>query len=184
MQDESLYFRKPQSQSELELRWLRDINHFTVRMSSAQQVNAVEVRGWNYENKQAIVETANSETTIIRTQQGKGSETANRFQVDPKMIVVDHPMFTAEEAKRMAQSLCDELGGEFIEAEARTDGNGNPEIRVGRTVNLQDLGNYSGKYYISGTRHHYFEKIYSTDFTVQGLRDGSLVSLLSPKTHL
>jgi uncharacterized protein involved in type VI secretion and phage assembly len=184
VQDNVLYFRKPQSQSTLELRWLRDMNRFNVRMSSAQQVSAVEVRGWDYENKQAIVENANSEFTITETENGKGSATANRFQAEPKMIVVDQPMFTADEAKRMAQSLCDELGGEFIEAEAKTDGNGNPEIRVGRVVNLQDLGNYSGQYYVTETRHHYYEKVYSTDFTVRGLRDGSLLSLLMPKNHL
>jgi uncharacterized protein involved in type VI secretion and phage assembly len=184
VQHETLHFRKPQSQGELELRWLRDMNHFSVRMSSAQQVNTVEVRGWDYENKQAIVETTNSEKIVTKTQQGKGSKIADRFQVSPKMIVVDQPIFTADEAQRIAQSLCDELGGEFIEAEAKTDGNGNPNIRVGRVVNLQNLDNYSGKYYITETRHHYHEKIYSTDFTVQGLRDGSWASLLSPKVRL
>ncbi|NJO78513.1 MAG: VgrG-related protein [Cyanobacteria bacterium RM1_2_2] len=184
VQDNILYFRKPQSQSTLELRWLRDINRFNVRMSSAQQVSAVEVRGWDYENKQSIVETASTEVVITETENGKGSEVANQFQSEPKMIVVDQPIFTADQAKRMAQSLCDELGGEFIEAEAQTDGNGNPEIRVGRVVDLKDLGNYSGQYYITETKHHYHEKVYSTDFTVRGLRDGSLLSLLSPKTRL
>lgn len=184
VQADVLYFRKPQSQSSLELRWLKDINQFKVRMSSAQQVNAVEVRGWDYENKQAIVETAQTEAVVTETENGKGSEVADRFQVDPKMIVVDQPIFSADEAKRMAQSLCDELGGEFIEAEAKTDGNGSPEIRVGRVVNLKDLGHYSGQYYITETRHQYHEKVYSTDFTARGLRDGSLLSLLMPKLHL
>lgn len=184
VQDGVLYFRKPQSQTQLDLRWLRDINQFQVRMSSSQQVSAVEVRSWDYANKQPIVETANAEMTMTETESGKGSEVANRFQTNPKMIVVDQPTFTADEAKRMAQSLCDELGGEFVEAEAKTDGHGNPEIRVGRVVDLKDLGNYSGQYYITETRHHYYEKVYSTDFTVRGLRDGSLLSLLTPKTHL
>lgn len=184
VQDGVLYFRKPQSQTQLDLRWLRDINQFQVRMSSSQQVSAVEVRSWDYANKQPIVETANAEMTMTETESGKGSEVANRFQTNPKMIVVDQPTFTADEAKRMAQSLCDELGGEFVEAEAKTDGHGSPEIRVGRVVDLKDLGNYSGQYYITETRHHYYEKVYSTDFTVRGLRDGSLLSLLTPKTHL
>lgn len=184
VQDGTLYFRKPQSQSQLELRWLRDISQFHVRMSSSQQVSAVEVRSWDYGNKQTIVETANSEVTITETENGKGSKVANRFQTDPKMTVVDQPVFSADEAKRIAQSLCDELGGEFIEAEAKTDGNGNPEIRAGRVVELKDLGNYSGKYYITETKHYYHEKVYSTNFTARGLRDGSLLSLLVPKTHL
>jgi uncharacterized protein involved in type VI secretion and phage assembly len=184
VQDESLYFRKPQSQASLELRWLREISQFNIRVTSAQQVDAVEVRGWDYENKRSIVETANSENTMTETENSKGSQVANHFQVTPKMIVVDQPVFTTDEAKRMAQSLCDELGGEFVYADAKMDGNGNPEIRVGRLIDIKDIGNYSGKYYVTETRHLYYEKVYSTDFRVRGLRDASLLSLLAPPTRL
>lgn len=185
VQDDQLHFRKPESRQQLELKWLRDINSFNVRVSSAQQVSTVEVRGWDYENKRSIVETASAEKVITDTENHKGSQTAGKFKIpSPKMTVVDHPVFSAAEAKRMAQSLCDELGGEFIYADAKADGNGNPQIRPGRVVKLEDMGNYSGKYYITETRHLYHEKVYSTDFNVRGLRDGHLLSMLAPSTHL
>ncbi len=185
VQDGKLHFGKPESRQELQLKWLRDINSFNVRVTSAQQVSAVEVRGWDYKNKRSIVETAQSEKVVTETENRNGSRTANQFSIgNPKMTVVDRPIFSADEAKRMAQSLCDELGGEFVYADAKTDGNGNPEIRPGRVIKLQDLGNYSGRYYITETRHLYHEKVYSTDFSVRGLRDSSLVSMLASPPRL
>jgi len=187
VQDGKLNFCKVGSRraETLDLRWLTDISHFNVRMSSAQQVSSVEVRSWDYENKQPIVQTAQSEKVLTETDQGKGSRTATKFgSVRPKMMVVDQPVFSADEAKRIAQGLCDELGGEFICADAKAEGNGNPEIRPGKLVNLRGMNKYDGKYYITETRHVYEKKVYSTDFTVRGLRDGSMLSMLTPKTHL
>ena len=185
IQDEKLHFRKPESGKTLDLIWLQDVNSFNVRVSSAQQVSSVEVRGWDYENKRSIVETANAEKIVTETENHNGSQTATKFNIpSPKMTVVDRPVFSADEAKKMAQSLCNELGGEFVYADAKTDGNGNPEIRPGRIVQFQGMGNYDGKYYITETRHFYHEKVYSTDFSVRGLRDGNLLSMLAPQTHL
>jgi phage protein D/FlaG/FlaF family flagellin (archaellin) len=187
IQDGTLYFREPKSQGSLDLEWLKDINAFNVRVSSAQQVKSVEVRGWDYKEKKAIVETANTEEVVTEvSQNGKGSESATKFQnlPAPKMIVTNQPVFSPEEAKTIAQSCCNELGAEFIYADAKADTNGNPKIRPGRVVNLKDMGKYDGKYYITETRHIYQNKVYSTHFSVRGLRDGSLLSTLTPKTPL
>jgi uncharacterized protein involved in type VI secretion and phage assembly len=185
VQDGKLNFCKAGSRSSttLDLQWLIDISHFNVRMSSAQQVSAVEVRSWDYENKQTIVETAKAEQVPTKVGWGNGSSTAGKFN-SPKMKVVDQPVFSADEAKHIAQALCDELGGEFIGADAKAGGNGNPEIRPGRFINLKDMNKYDGKYYVTETRHVYHEKVYSTDFTVRGLRDGSMLSMLTPTNHL
>ena len=82
----------------------------------------------------------------------------------------------------MAQAICNELGGEFVCADAR--GEGNPQIRVGRVANLAEMDKYDGKYYITETRHLYHQRVYTTEFTVRGLRGGNLLSVLSPKTSL
>ncbi|MHC5833487.1 MAG: VgrG-related protein, partial [Nostoc sp.] len=73
------------------------------------------------------------------------------------MTVVDKPVFSAKEAEVMAQALCDELGGEFVYADAKAEGN--PYIRPGRFVNLEKMGDrFSGKYYITETRHFYSQR--------------------------
>ncbi|MBD2308735.1 VgrG-related protein [Chroococcidiopsis sp. FACHB-1243] len=185
LQDNKLYFRQPKNNASLQLKWLDEINSFSVRATSAQQVNSVEVRSWDYSKKTLINETAKAEQVVTTTGNGKGSSTSTAFKGSkpPKMVVVDQPVANAREAKKMAQALCNELGGEFICADARADGN--PKIRPGKVVQLKGMGNrYSGKYYVTETRHLYSQNIYSTEFSVRGLQEGSLLSTLAPQTHL
>lgn len=183
VQDGKLNFRKPKVDESLELKWLENLHSFSVRVSSAQQVSEVEVRGWDYSRKQPILETAKAEKVWTETENGKGSRTSTSFKgkpPTPKMIVVDQPVFTNQEAKTIAQTFCDELGGEFVHADAKAEGN--PKIRPGKVVKVQDMGNYSGKYYVTETRHFYHEGVYTTEFSVRGLRGGDLLSMLSPQT--
>lgn len=129
IQNNKLYFRKPESNGSLTLQWLRDINSFSTRVTSAEQVSGVEVRGWDYSSKKPIIETANSERVMTATGNQLGSSTSREFELGnqpPMMTVVDQPVFVAKEAEMMAQALCNELGGEFIYADAKAVGN--PEI--------------------------------------------------------
>ena len=58
IQDNALHFAPPESRGSLDLKWLKDLNSFRVRVNSAEQVKSVEVRGWDYQEKRAIVATA------------------------------------------------------------------------------------------------------------------------------
>ncbi len=183
IKDGKLNFRKPKADSEeLTLKWLTDLHSFRIGVTSAQQVKEVEVRGWDYSQKRPIVSTAKSANVITDTQNGVGSETSNKFNGKPpipKMIVVDQPVFNPKEADAIAQSLCDELGGQFINADAKAEGN--TKIRPGTLVNLEEMGQHSGKYYITETRHLYSERVYSTEFSIRGSRGGNLLTALSPQ---
>jgi phage protein D/phage baseplate assembly protein gpV len=185
IQNDKLYFREPKSEESLNLDWLTDISSFDVRVTSAEQVSSVEVHSWDYTKKKLISETISREQLVTETGNGDGSRISKEFKMkeSPKMIVVDQPVNTTKEAKQMAQALCNELSGEFVTADAKAEGN--PKIRPGKVVALKDMGTrYSGKYYITETCHRYSNRIYKTDFTVRGLREGSLLSTLPPKTHL
>jgi uncharacterized protein involved in type VI secretion and phage assembly len=96
--------------------------------------------------------------------------------------VVDQPIESAREADALAQALYDELGGEFVCADAK--GEGNPKIRPGKLVKLRGMGQYSGDYYVTETRHLYHQGVYTTDLSVRGLRGGSLFTMLSPQAAL
>lgn len=186
VQGNELNFRKPKSQESLKLEWLVDISSFSSRITSAEQVSAVEVRSWDYTQKKLITSTARSERLVTETGNERGSSTSTEFNLNnkpPKMTVVDQPVFSAKQAEMMAQALCDELGGEFIYADAKAEGN--PKIRPGRVVTLKGIGDrYSGDYYVTETRHFYSQRIYTTNFSVRGLRGGSLLTTLSPQVHL
>jgi uncharacterized protein involved in type VI secretion and phage assembly len=182
MQENKLNFHKSKKKDDgdLELTWLKEINSFRVRVSSAEQVSSVEVRGWDYKEKKPIIATANTDQVITQNTNGKGRSVSDKFQTTPTMIVVDKPIFKEAEAKQIAQSLCNELGGEYVIADAR--GEGNPQIRAGKVVKLQDMGPYDGQYYITETRHVYHKRVYTTEFTVRGLRGGNLFTTLSTPT--
>ena len=185
VQDGKMNFRKPKANSNISLTWLKDLHSFRVRVTSAEQVKSVEVRGWDYERKEAIVSTKNVEKLLTSTDHGSGQKQSTIFNgkpTTPKMIVVDQPVFSAKEADTIAQALIDELGGEFVVADARAEGN--PDLRTGQVVQLKDMGKYSGKYYITETRHLFQDRVYSTEFSVRGLRGGDLLSTLAPSQRL
>ena len=197
VQDNKLYFRQPKNNGSLQLKWLTNISSFNVRVDSAEQVSSVEVRSWDYSRKQLISETATTEQVVTSineattTGQGvntpfnsRGSITSTAFTnfQPPKMVVVDQPVSDADEAKKMAQALCNELGQEYVYADAKADGN--PKIRPGKVVELEKMGPYSGKYYVTETRHIYSDGVYRTEFSVCGLSEGNLLSTLAPKVHL
>ncbi|MCT7980956.1 VgrG-related protein [Laspinema olomoucense] len=185
VQDGKLNFRKPKAGSTLELKWLQDIHSFRVRVSSTEQVSAVEVRGWDYKLKKPIVSKANSATVLTKTDYQEGEKTSSAFNGQPAkatMIVVDKPVFSNKEADTIAQSLCNELGGEFVQADGVAEGN--PDIRTGKVVQFADMGKYSGKYYITEARHLYQQGIYTTEFSVRGLRSDDISTTVAPESRL
>lgn len=185
IQDGKLNFRKPKVDGETKLKWLTDLHSFRVRVSTSEQVKAVEVRSWDYGQKRTIVATKNQERVMTETGNGKGSATSSKFNGKPQsptFMVVDQPVFSPKEADLMAQARCDELGGQFIYADAK--GEGNAEIRPGRVITLEEMGPHSGKYYVTETRHVYQERVYNTEFSIRGLRGGTLLTTLAKQPQL
>jgi uncharacterized protein involved in type VI secretion and phage assembly len=186
VKDGKLDFRAPTNDGGVTLTWLTNLFSFRVRVSSAEQVSSVEVRGWDYvTNKTAIVSSKTSATTLTSNSFGTGTAKASSFNgkpTSPKVTVVDQPVWAQGESDLIAQSLLNELAGEFIHADGLADGNTN--IRPGKVVTVADMGKYSGSYYVTATRHLYQERVYTTHFSVRGLRGGDLLATLSHKPRL
>jgi phage protein D len=184
IQGDNLHFKKPKMDATLRLEWGINLSEFSTRVTSAEQVSSVEVRSWDYGNKKVMSSIATSEKVVTDAGNRKGSSTSTKFDFSPpKITVVDRPVGTQKQADVMAQALCDELGGEFVYADAKSDGN--PLIRPRTVVNLWGMGEqFSGNYYITETRHVFDQRIYKTEFSVRGLRTGNLLSTLAPPVHL
>ncbi|MEM8806928.1 MAG: type IV secretion protein Rhs, partial [Cyanobacteria bacterium P01_G01_bin.38] len=85
VQDGKLNFRKPTKDETLKLEWLQDVHSFRVRVSSAEQVKSVEVRGWDYSRKEVIAETISKAKQVLTdTDNGDGNKTASSFNGKPK----------------------------------------------------------------------------------------------------
>ena len=182
VKDNKLNFCRPKSLGKLNLIWLEDIGSFHVRVNSAEQVNSVEVRGWDYQTKKAIIAEARNEKVLTKNKNGSCKKVSSKFKSTPKVTVVDRPIFSNKEAGRIAQGLYDRLAGEYVCADAT--GQGNPEIQVGKVITLSDLGKYDGQYYVTETRHLCDKRVYTTSFTIRGLKSGNLLELLSPSRNL
>ncbi|NEO88140.1 MAG: VgrG-related protein [Spirulina sp. SIO3F2] len=185
VQDEKLYFQAPTSSATVELTWRKNLYDFRVRVSSAEQISEVEVRGWDYTKKAEISSSKTSQSKVVTsTDHGEGKSKATAFTkpTSAKVLVPDRPIASSSEADTIAQALFDELSGEFVIADGRADGN--PDIRPGKAVKVSDMSTYSGTYFVTETRHIYADNTYSTEFNVRGSRGGNLLSVLSPPTRL
>jgi uncharacterized protein len=132
------------------------LKHFAPRMSSAGVVGSVTVRGWNPEKKEEIVGEAKSQ----RSRLGKTSADAASQEAFGSTVTfeVDHPIFSVEEAKAIAEAKLKEamMGYMTGEGECR----GSPEIKpglvVGITVNPDEQNDrFNGKYLVLGVTHRY-----------------------------
>ncbi|MCU0484572.1 MAG: VgrG-related protein [Anaerolineales bacterium] len=177
VQEGKLYFRKPPtSGSGGTLTWGKELTSFDPRLSTAEQVSEVEVRGWDGLQKKDIKGNASSSQTNPQIGFGKwGGEAAQKAFGKGKLILVDQPVVSKADADKLAQARLDELNGAFVEADGECFRS--PEVTAGKIVELKGLGKrFSGKYLLTNVKHTYsVERGFITTFHVRGTRTGLLV---------
>jgi phage protein D len=172
--EDQLFFRKPpQGSAELTLTWGGDLISFMPRMSLAEQVDEVIVRGWDPAKKEAVVGKAVNGRLYPKTgMEQNGSGLAKPFG-SGKRVIVDEPVISQAEADALAAARMDEISGAFLEAEGIAYRR--PEINAGRMVKLDALGKrFSGVYLVTGATHTYTPSGLRTTFQVRGARTGLL----------
>jgi uncharacterized protein involved in type VI secretion and phage assembly len=179
--DDKIKFRKPNgSRPRINLAHGVGLRSFTPRLSAANQVNSVMVRGWDPVNKQAVVGQANSTSSQPQIGLGKngGSAAQQAFSSEAKLVEVRYDVLTQAQAEKLAQSLLDEINAGFVEATGVTFGNAN--IKAGCEVNITQLGTrFSGVYMVTSATHTYTEEGYNTEFRVEGKKPRLLSDLAS-----
>jgi phage protein D len=186
VEDDKLYFKEaPQSEPDVpELEWGQNLLEFQARLTTAQQVSEVSVRGWDPKNKQEIIGQATSpqDTPQVGETRSGGAAAQRAFSIQSQEIVTDRPVATQAEADALAQAICDEIGNSFIQAEGIC--RGNPGVHAGTIVELKGVGQrFSGRYRITHALHRYDPDGYTTRFTVSGRRANTLSMLLAQKTR-
>ena len=170
-------FCAPAAGSEITLRFGEQLLRFRSVLTSAQQVKEVEVRGWDVTEKKALVANAPAQTSSIETTT-KPSDMAAAFG-DPTYVSADVPYRTQNEVDQAAKALADEMASAFAEFEGVAKGD--PSLKAGGKVKLEDLGEpFDGKYTITSARHRFDPTTgYTTTITVTGKQDRSLLGLAS-----
>lgn len=172
--DGKLYFRKPTSDSsQLTLTWGQDLLSFHPRMTLAEQVDEVVVKGWDVDKQTPIVGRAERGHLYPDIEETKdGAKWASQFGTG-KLIIVNHPVTTQSEADTLAAARLDEISGAFVQAEGVALRH--PDIKAGRKLTLNALGNrFSGTYLVTHANHVYSAEGFKTTFGVRGARKGLL----------
>ncbi|EKX61335.1 phage late control D family protein [Streptomyces ipomoeae] len=155
-----------------------DILRCRAAVTSADQVDKVEARGWNVTTKKKLTATAkasgNPGISIGTTPQ----KAASAFK-GAKLVETDVPYDLQSEVTHAANSLADDITSAFAELEVTV--RGNPKLRPGVPVTLTEVGTpFEGKYTCTSVRHVFGDgSHYETWVNVTGRQWRSLFGLTS-----
>jgi phage protein D len=145
-------------------------------VSAAEQVSAVEVRGWDVRAKQPLVGRADAGGAATLELGVTAAEVAGPFG-EADFVVSDVPYDNQARVDQAAKALAERIAGSFAELEAVI--RGNPEVRAGGAVALAGVGApFEGRYTVTSSRH-VFDPVrgYETWVTVSGQQERSLFGL-------
>lgn len=163
-----------QSTDPLQLVLGQDLLEFFARLSSAEQVGSVEVRGWDMKGKQAVVGQAQASSGSASLQQSPAS-LAQVFG-SPTFVSVDRPLDSQASVDATAKALADRIGSAM--AEAIGVARGTPSLAAGTPVSVGGVApEFAGRYVVTSSRHTFSHDGYRTRFTVSGHLDRSLLGL-------
>jgi uncharacterized protein involved in type VI secretion and phage assembly len=145
-------------------------------VTSAEQVPQVQVRGWDFTGKRAVIGSSAARTTSAEIG-AKPDGLAGTFGA-PMLVAADSPYLTQGEVDDAASALAEQVAGGFAELEGVM--RGNPLVRAGTAVTLAGAGKpFDGKYTVTASRHVFTPDTgYSTWVTVSGAQDRTLRGLV------
>lgn len=176
VEDTKLFFDAPKLDKDSGIEFKLDKNaekklkSFSGRLSNALVVKKVTVRGWDPQAKKEIVGEVSAKSSPL------GSSNAASSLSDFGEVVtftVDHPIFSVEEAKGIAQSKLDEFSLSYLTAEA--EALGHPDVKPGLVIKIvvnQDKTDdaFNGKYLVQGCSHRFSQSKGGEGGYVTGLR--------------
>lgn len=146
-------------------------------ISGTEQVESVDVRGWDPTHKIAVVGTGTPGTTSVSIQD-EPSLIAPLFG-QRKFAFTSVPFTEQSEADTMAASLSEHISGAFAELEGECLGN--PHLLAGSAASMSEAGDpFDGKYVVTSALHRIDNATggFRTWFRLGGRSDRSLLSLM------
>jgi phage protein D len=180
VEDKTLNFRPANKANgtPTSLRFGDTLTTFRPRMSGIQQVNTVEVRGWDPKAKKVVNGTASSPQTT-------SAPGVTRSQVASSIgggttAVKDRSITTAAQADAIAKSTLQRMADAYFEAEGTALGN--PALKAGSKIKVEGVGQkFGGEFTISSSTHHYRGASgYQTHFQIAGRSSRTLTELIRP----
>jgi phage protein D len=143
-----------------------DLIEFMPRLSTLAQTGNVVVRGWDVQQKEAVMAkaSAGSETTTMGGRTSGPRATSTAFGTASATTIIQ-PTLTKADADRLAKSQFNTMALAYINGEGLSIGR--TDLRAGMVVAINGVGKrFSGAYYIISTRHIFSpDRGYRTAFT-------------------
>jgi Bacteriophage probable baseplate hub protein len=153
-----------------ELEWGKSLIDFTPKLSTANQLNAVEVRSHDRENNHDIRERVTLDDVDINRDlrdivRGSGPRASDAC-AQREQVITNEPMHTTGQARRRAMAVLSDRMKQLVEATGTTVGL--PDLRAGQNMLIVGLGaRFSGRYFITKTTHTLDSSGYRTKFTAR-----------------
>lgn len=153
-----------------------NLTSFSPRVSGAQQVDSVQVRGWDPASAEAIVASedppsTNSDLGITRADIATAANAGD-------WTVADRTVLLQQEASALAQSIAARQANDWLQADGVA--HGDPRLRAGCKVKIEGVGKrFGGTYTLTSTTHVLRGgRGYETHFSISGRRSGTLLEML------
>ncbi|MDA3642859.1 VgrG-related protein [Saccharopolyspora indica] len=159
------------------LEYGRNLMALRAALTATDQVDSVEVRGWNVATKSPLLAKESPAASNTVRPGLTASSATRKFGRKAQLLVTDTPYGTQAEATAAARSLAESMRAGFAEFEAVAEGD--PKLRAGTPVALGNVGTaFSGKYTATAV-HHVLEpgQGYRTTVLVSASPDRSLAGL-------
>jgi uncharacterized protein involved in type VI secretion and phage assembly len=165
------------SEDLLQLVFGQNLTEFRPRVTSAEQVAEVCVRGWDPTQKKVLVGRAPAATDSVKLP-SEPAALSSRFG-GPNFVAVNRPLATQREVDAAATAIADQIASAFAEADGVA--RGNQKLKAGLAVSVSLVGTpFCGKYTLTQTRHVFApHHEYLTHFTVSGRQERSLLGVVS-----
>lgn len=165
---------RPRSADPLQLVAGDNLLRFSVRATAAQQVTEVELRGWDFRAKEAVVATQAASTAMVETDEAP-ADVAKRHPGGPRHVAAHPSLTTQAECEAAVGSVAEHLAGTAGYAEGTTEGD--PRLRTGAAVSINGTGRFDGRYTVTRSRHRFDGRGYRTTFVASSVHDRSLFGL-------
>jgi uncharacterized protein involved in type VI secretion and phage assembly len=154
-----------------------NLTAFLPRITAAEQVGEVEVRGWDPDTQKAVVARSSASTASVDTGSLTPASVAEKFG-KATFVVGDRPLRDDTSVQHVADAVAEQIGSAFAEADGIADGN--PLLKAGTPISIAGVGKpFEGQYTITASRHVIGAAGYRTHFTVSGRQERSLLGLAS-----
>jgi uncharacterized protein len=146
-----------------ELKWSASLMEFKPKITAANQITSVTVRGWHRTRRTAISRTVTLDDERLTVNRDL-HRILNACDAREE-LVVDEPIFTNCEARERAIAILLDQTKQMVTAED-VKVVGLPDLRAGQIVHLTNLGaRLSGRYFVTRTSHKIDDKGYITTFS-------------------